>query len=177
MSLFRIIGAGISPLVFLVCFPLPVYAANRDKPAAPAKPATSAKVPETAKPAEPAKADSPSATPKRSAPPKSPASSPAPLLPSSGTMPNLGGRSPFGVPQRYTSAVQSLVLRGVVRTDQYSGAIVQVAEAENLVVLKVGSRLKLDIDDQRYEFRLTEIKEKSVVFKGRDDRNYEVPIQ
>ncbi len=176
MSLFRIIGAGISPLVFMVFFSLPVYAANSEKPAAPAKPAASAKAPETAKPAEPAKGGSPAVSSKSLAPVKNPA--PVSALPSSSVaVPNLGGRSPFGVPQRYTSAVQSLVLRGVVRTDQYSGAIVQVAEAENLVVLKVGSRLKLDIDDQRYEFRLTEIKEKSVVFKGRDDRNYEVPIQ
>ncbi len=178
MNLYRIVAAGVCLLAFVIFAPLSAVAA-KPKAKSEAKPAEPVKEP--SKPNEQAKSVE---SPKNTEPAKSLAkvtapvttTQKAPALPSS-TMPNLGGRSPFAVPHRYTNAVQSLVLRGVVRTAQYSGAILQVGEYDQPVVLRVGSRFKLDLDDQRYEFRLSEIKEKSVVLKGKDDKSYEVPIQ
>lgn len=86
-------------------------------------------------------------------------------------------RSPFAVPRKYVSALQSLSLLGVVRTSRYSGAIVQVGDAEQPAIFREGVRFKLDMDDQRYEFLVAEIKEKSVVLKGKDEKKYEVSIR
>jgi hypothetical protein len=127
----------------------------------------------TSVPLQTVEAREPSKAPEKPVEPPKPT---APVLPQA-TLPTMGGRSPFAVPPKYTSAVQSLVVKGVVRTAQFDGAIVQVADLDQPVVLRVGSRFKLDIDDQRYEFRVAQIKEKSVVFKGNNDKNYEVQVQ
>jgi poly(3-hydroxybutyrate) depolymerase len=86
-------------------------------------------------------------------------------------------RNPFTVPHKYTSAVQMLHLKGIVRTENYSGAIVQVGEGENVAVFRTGQRIRLDLDDRVYEFTVAVIKEKSVEFKSGEGRIYEVAIR
>jgi hypothetical protein len=95
-----------------------------------------------------------------------------PVYGAEGSIPPAGGglatmaRSPFAAPLRYSGAVQNLVLKGVVHTGQFKGAIVQVSESETPSIFSLGSRLLLDLDDHKYEFKVVEIKEKSVVFIG-----------
>jgi len=99
----------------------------------------------------------------------------APVRPAHGAEPL--ARSPFAIPYNVTGAVQMLGLKGVIRTDRYSGIIVQVGESENLSVFRVGNRIRLDLEERVYEFTVAAIKEKSAVFKGSDGKNYEVTIR
>ena len=88
-----------------------------------------------------------------------------------------GERNPFAVPHNHAGAARMLGLKGIVRTDQYSGAIVQVGDGDTVSVFRVGNRVRLELDDHVYEFSVAAIKEKSVVFKSREGNNYEVVIR
>ncbi len=88
-----------------------------------------------------------------------------------------GGRNPFSVPHNHAGAVRMLALKGVVRTEHFKGAIVQVGDGDNVSVFRVGDRVRLELDDHVYEFSVAAIKEKSVVFKSRDGNRYEVVIR
>ncbi len=88
-----------------------------------------------------------------------------------------GGRNPFSVPHNHAGAVRMLALKGIVRTEHFNGAIVQVGDGDNVSVFRVGSRVRLELDEHVYEFSVAAIKEKSVMFKSRDGNRYEVVIR
>jgi len=92
-------------------------------------------------------------------------------------------RHPFDLPKErkinydYNHAIRLVKLKGIIRTEKYSGCLIQVGDANTITVLKPGERISLDQEEAPHLFTVSEIREKSVVFISGANQTYEVPIQ
>jgi len=91
-------------------------------------------------------------------------------------------RSPFQVPARktqaeardYARALRQVTLRGILCADGFSRAMVQIGGGQAYVAFKKGQAISLDMSGIPHEFRVTGIREKSVVFTDKNNDTHEV---
>lgn len=96
-------------------------------------------------------------------------------------------RSPFVQPAdkvnpyNYAGAIHTVTLKGILRTEKVSRAIVQAGEDTATAAYGSGDKIFVFFPLSRsgliHEFTLSNIDEKSVWFKGRNNRSYEVTIR
>jgi hypothetical protein len=91
-------------------------------------------------------------------------------------------RNPFVAPEQrinpyhYDRAIRSATVKGILRTESVSACLIQIGESKTLTVLQVGEQISLEYEGAAHLYTIAKIREKSVVFAGKDGRTYEVPI-
>jgi hypothetical protein len=75
-------------------------------------------------------------------------------------------RDPFLNPYQYEKAIQQVVVMGIVMADKVERVIVQIAGYDEPAVFKTGDVIAVKYLDKPYEFKITEVKPKSVSFEA-----------
>ncbi|MCK5165031.1 MAG: hypothetical protein KAQ72_14995, partial [Desulfobacula sp.] len=92
-------------------------------------------------------------------------------------------RSPFDEPVRtrnlydYTQAKKQCIITGIITTQKKGTAILKLNNSEIASVYSVNDRISLEHNGIVHEFTLIEIKNKSIVLKGKNSRTYEVELR
>jgi len=80
-------------------------------------------------------------------------------------------------PYNYEKAIRKVTLKGILRTERTSRAIVKADGQDVMAVYGLGDKLRLIRNGLLHEFVLSRIEEKIVWFMGRNNQSYEVVIK